>query len=246
MRRNGRWPAPARRVRARCSSRSRNLIDAIALDARHGRLAGGIACGEIVDHLFAEAILIVEHIMRNADPLGDIARIMDVLAGAAGALAMGGRAMIVELQGDADDVVAFRLQQRGGDRGIRRRRTSQRRPWCPAAGLQDPDCCAWLRSTAAVVGLPSTRYRGSGSLVPGTPVRLPCARVRRGSSFGRRETAARPAFNIGRIPERQSGPSPFARSQTANLAGRQKKRSLGARPSPSFNRINLLILLVFF
>jgi hypothetical protein len=56
--------------------------------------------------------------MRNADPLGDIARVMDVLTGAAGALAMGGRAMIVELQRDADDVVALGLQQRGRHRGI--------------------------------------------------------------------------------------------------------------------------------
>ena len=56
--------------------------------------------------------------MRNADPLGDIARIVDVLPGAAGALAMGGRAVIIELQRDADDVVAFRLQQRSRRRRI--------------------------------------------------------------------------------------------------------------------------------
>ena len=43
---------------------------------------------------------------------------MDVLPRAAGALAMSGRAVVVKLQGDADDVVAFRLQQGGHDRGI--------------------------------------------------------------------------------------------------------------------------------
>ena len=94
------------------------LDRAVALDARHRRLAGGIAVGEIVDHLLAESALVVQHVMRNADPLGDVAGIVDVLPGAAGALAMGGRAMVVELQRDADDVVAFRLQQRGRRRGI--------------------------------------------------------------------------------------------------------------------------------
>ena len=44
--------------------------------------------------------------MRNADPLGDGAGVVDVAAGAAGALAMGRRAVIVELQRDADDVIA--------------------------------------------------------------------------------------------------------------------------------------------
>ena len=37
---------------------------------------------------------------------GDRAGVVDVLAGAAGALAVGRRAVIVELQRDADDVVA--------------------------------------------------------------------------------------------------------------------------------------------
>ena len=40
--------------------------------------------------------------------LGDAARVVDVLAGAAGALAVGRRAVVVELQRDADDVVALR------------------------------------------------------------------------------------------------------------------------------------------
>ena len=48
----------------------------------------------------------------------DHAGVVDVLAGAAGALAVGRRAMIVELEGDPDDVVALRLEQRRGHRGI--------------------------------------------------------------------------------------------------------------------------------
>ena len=62
-----------------------------------------------VDAAF-DTVARVHRLMSFHDPLSDIARVVDVLPGAAGALAMGGRAMIVELQGDADDVVAFRLQ----------------------------------------------------------------------------------------------------------------------------------------
>ena len=51
-------------------------------------------------------------------PLGDITGVVDVLPCAAGALAVSGRAMIVKLQGDADDVVTFGFQQRSRHRGI--------------------------------------------------------------------------------------------------------------------------------
>jgi len=88
------------------------LDGTVALDARDGRFAGGVAFGEHVDHRLAEAVLIVQHIMRDADPLGDVTRVVNVLTRAAGALAMGGRAMVVKLQRDADDVIALCLQQR--------------------------------------------------------------------------------------------------------------------------------------
>ena len=56
--------------------------------------------------------------MGNAELGRDVAGVVDVLAGAAGALAVGRGAMVVELQRDADDVIAFRLQQRSRRRGI--------------------------------------------------------------------------------------------------------------------------------
>ena len=56
--------------------------------------------------------------MRNADALGDSAGVVDVAAGAAGALAVGRGAVVVELQRDADDVIAGIGQQRRGHRGI--------------------------------------------------------------------------------------------------------------------------------
>ena len=90
----------------------------VAVDARHRRLAVDIALGEAVDHRFLEAALVVEHVMRNADALGHAAGVVDVLAGAAGALAVGRGAVVVELQRHADDVIALGLEQRGRHRGI--------------------------------------------------------------------------------------------------------------------------------
>ena len=124
---SGRQRAGAELARGR--QQIAKLDRAVALDAGHRRLAERVAVGEIVDHGFAEAAFIVEHVMRNADPLGDIAGVVDVAAGAAGALAMGGRAMIVELQRDADHVVAFGLQQGSRHRGV------------DAAGHGDHDPC---------------------------------------------------------------------------------------------------------
>ena len=90
----------------------------VALDARDRRLAGEIALGEAVDHRFPEAVLVVEDVVRDAQGLGHAARVVDVATGAAGALAMGRRTVIVELKRDADHVVTFALQQPGHDGGV--------------------------------------------------------------------------------------------------------------------------------
>src|SRR3954466_14948054 len=65
--------------------------------------------------------------MRDIQSRRNVAGVDHILSGAAGALAMGRRAMVVKLQRDADDVVAFRLQQRS------------RRGRIDAAGHRDDD-----------------------------------------------------------------------------------------------------------
>ena len=90
----------------------------IALDAWDRRFAGHIACRKAINHRFFEPLLVVEHVMGNADPRGHCAGIVNVAAGAAGPFAVGCRAMVVELQGDADDVIALLGQQRRGHRRI--------------------------------------------------------------------------------------------------------------------------------
>ncbi len=90
----------------------------IAGHARDRRLAGGVALGKAVDHGRGKAALVVEHVMRNAERICNPAGIVDVLAGAAAALAAGGAAVIVKLQGDADDVVTRLVHQTGDDGGV--------------------------------------------------------------------------------------------------------------------------------
>ena len=90
----------------------------VAGDARDRRLAGGVAFGEAVDDGGGKAALVVEHVVRNAERICNPARIVDVLAGAAAALAARGGAVIVKLQGYADNVVSGPVHQRGDDRGI--------------------------------------------------------------------------------------------------------------------------------
>src|SRR5262249_56362413 len=95
-----------------------DLAGWLALEPRPRPLARQIALGEAVDPHFLEAALVVEQVVGDADPLRHRARVIDVLAGAAGTFAVGRGAMVVELQRDADDVVALGLEQRRRDRGI--------------------------------------------------------------------------------------------------------------------------------
>ena len=90
----------------------------VAANARDGRRPRQIGIGKVFHHLLAELGLVIEHIVRNADLVGHIPGIMDVLPGAARALLLDGRAMIVELQRDTDHVIALRLQHGGHDRAV--------------------------------------------------------------------------------------------------------------------------------
>src|SRR5206468_7118599 len=62
------------------------LDRAVALDARHRGLAERVRVGEIVDDGLAKSVLVVEHVMWNAELGGDVARVVDILARTAGAL----------------------------------------------------------------------------------------------------------------------------------------------------------------
>src|SRR5690242_11972143 len=79
----------------------------IAFDAWHRRFAGHVACREPVDDRFFESLLVVEHVMGNADPRRHGAGVVNVAPGTACAFTVGRRAMVIELERDADDVIAL-------------------------------------------------------------------------------------------------------------------------------------------
>ena len=90
----------------------------VAVDARNRRLAMNVALGEAIDHRLFEAALVVEHVVRDADTLGNAASVIDILACATGALAMDRSAVVVQLQRHPDHVVTFRLEQRSRHRRV--------------------------------------------------------------------------------------------------------------------------------
>ncbi len=90
----------------------------VAADAGDRRFAAHIRIREVVDHRLAEAAFVIQHVMRDAQTLGHLAGIMDILPGAAGALARDGGAVVVKLQRDADDLITLAGQQAGHHRGI--------------------------------------------------------------------------------------------------------------------------------
>ena len=74
--------------------------------------------GELLDHRFAELVLVVEDVVRDAEMLRRRPGVVNVLAGAAGALAVARRAVVVELERHADHVEALPLQQARDHGGI--------------------------------------------------------------------------------------------------------------------------------
>ena len=105
-----------RRVQILCGGQQvRELDGLVAAYAGHGRLAGEVAVGEPLHHGLTESGFVVEHVMRDAQSVGDGPRIVDVLPGAAGALPPGCGAVVVELKRDADDIVPRLRKQCGRD-----------------------------------------------------------------------------------------------------------------------------------
>ncbi len=107
--------------RAQVARGLQQIVELDRLVAAHTgdrRFAPQIGVGELLDHRFPEAAFVVEHIVRHADGLCGHAGVVDVLTGAAGAFFLDRRAMVVELQGHTDHVIAGPLEQGGGDRGI--------------------------------------------------------------------------------------------------------------------------------
>src|SRR6516225_5948 len=94
-------------------------LDLLVADhARDWRPPRRIAVHEGLHDGGPKALLVIEHVVGDAKPVGDAARIVDVLARTAGAAPADCLTMIIELEGDADDLATLLVQQRGDDRGV--------------------------------------------------------------------------------------------------------------------------------
>ena len=103
-------------VRAELAREAQQVGELDPLVAAHARDRGTareIVVGEAIDHARPERALIVEDIMRDAEPIGDGARVAYVAPGAAAARAPHRLAMIVELQRDPDRFGTRCMRQRG-------------------------------------------------------------------------------------------------------------------------------------
>ena len=83
----------------------------VTADAGDGGFAGAIAVDEWLNDAIPETGLVVEDVVGDFKGGGDLAGVVDILAGAAAAGTAGCRAVIIELHGDADHVVAGVLQE---------------------------------------------------------------------------------------------------------------------------------------
>ncbi len=90
----------------------------VAADARDRRAPGEVFVGEPLDDVLAKGALVVEDVMREAQPVGHRPRVANIVAGAARALASVGGAVVIELQRDADHLGPAVRGQRGDDRAV--------------------------------------------------------------------------------------------------------------------------------
>ena len=95
----------------------------VAEAAGDGRAPGKILLDERTNHVALEALLVIDHVVRDADLLGDAAGVVNIVERAAAslhglghALLAGEAALVPELHGQADDVVSLGAQH-GRDGG---------------------------------------------------------------------------------------------------------------------------------
>ncbi len=101
----------------------------VAEGAGDGGAAGEVFADEGADYLGLEAILRVDEVVGDAEVLGYVAGVVDVIDGAAAALGnglgeaevgvVGGQAALVpELEGEADEGVSLGVEERGDGGGV--------------------------------------------------------------------------------------------------------------------------------
>ncbi len=103
----------------------------VAETARDRCTPGKILLDERTHHIALKALFVIDHVVGDANGLGNTASIVDIVDRAAAALDGFGHAfvssetaLVPELHGQADDVVAFRTQHGRNGRGVNSSRHS--------------------------------------------------------------------------------------------------------------------------
>jgi hypothetical protein len=97
----------------------------VAEGAGDGSAAGEVLADEGLNDFCLESLLLVDDVVRDAELLGYVAGVVDIIDRAAAALhglghslVTGEAALVPELEGEADEVVALRAQERGYGGGV--------------------------------------------------------------------------------------------------------------------------------
>ena len=77
-----------------------------------------VIVGELFHHRFAKCALVIKYVVRDTQPIGNGARVGDVISRAARALAASGGTVVVELERDPDHVRAARSGERSDHRTV--------------------------------------------------------------------------------------------------------------------------------
>ncbi len=116
------------------------LQKAVTVDAGVGGLSVFIGFDEPVDDLFFEAVGKIKHIVRHAQRLGDLTRVLHIVERAAGVSLRHADILVAkQLHGCADAVIAALGHQKSGDAGIHSTAHGDHRSW----SHRDPSVSAY-------------------------------------------------------------------------------------------------------
>ena len=90
----------------------------VTTHTRNWRFAAQIAVGKIFDHCLEKMGFIVKNIVRDTKLIGDIPCVINVFTGTARPFTPDRHAMIVKLERDADDLIAFAQKKPRRDRAV--------------------------------------------------------------------------------------------------------------------------------
>ena len=188
------------------------------LQRTHGnrRAAPAVLAHEVLDDVQVEPVLEVEHVVRNAERVGDVARVVDRVQRAAGPV---GHVVAVaeELHGGADHVVALLDQARRGDRAVH------------AARHRDQHSRV-RHGPSTLASLPHLRHHRRhhlGRPGPRPPRCSPCPRLKRIAPEGELARHAHRHQHVRRLDRAGGAGRPARRGDAGEIEVHQQRLAVG-------------------